>query len=987
MLFDPEPHSTDPRPRVFVQDLGTDFAASVVAGLRARIAERPPHEMARITLLVNTTRMARRIRQIFTQGPAGFVPRILLLSQVEALLPAHDMPPARHPLQRRLRLAELIAPLLKDRPELAAQNSVFALSDSLASLMDEMQGENVSVEDIAQLDVSDQSGHWQNAKALIVIAHQFVQTLTEGLDAEARSRLVVNALTKHWSAAPPQDPIILVGSTGSRGTTSLLMQAIAKLPQGALVLPGFDPYMPSPAWADLQQGADREDHPQYRFAKLFSELELTPGNAPQWHAAKPVAQARMQTLSLALRPAPITHIWRREGSKLPELDTAFEDVTYIEAPSTRAEAMAIALRLRRAAEDEQSAALITPDRLLGRQVTAALKRWGITPDDSAGLPLHLSAPGRFLRHTAELFAQPIDAEKLLVLLKHPLTQSGADHPKHGLYTQELELRLRGRSQHADLQKALDHAMLDPKRSDNDEYQSWINWLVSTFTLEPKPGLHPISDWLTWHKALSEKISGSASDPGELWLKKAGRVAAEIFQTLEENAPYGGNISASDYSALLLSALKTGEVRDRDEPHPGIMIWGTLEARVQGADLVILAGLNEGTWPEAVTADPWLNRKMRRTAGLLLPDRRIGLAAHDFQQAMASKEVWITRAIRSDESETVPSRWLNRLTNLLGGLPAKCGPAALAQMRQRGQYWLAQVQALERVSEVPLAKRAAPCPPVPARPREFSVTEIKTLIRDPYAIYAKHCLKLRRLNPLVVEPDALLRGVVIHEILHRFVKQVANDPGQLTCAHFLVAVQEVLQSEVPWPATRLLWQARLERVADWFIETELARQAEGRLALAEETAQGRLDIPELGIGIRGQADRIDVTPSGAAMIYDYKSGPPPSKDEQTYFDKQLLIEAVMLEHGGFKELGPVEVVRATYIGLGNPPKELHAPLEDEPVQKVYAGLKQLLETYLQAEQPYLSRRMVKTESHAGDFDHLARFGEWDGSAAAEPEVLE
>jgi ATP-dependent helicase/nuclease subunit B len=981
MLFD-----SSSSPRVFVQNLGTDFAASVVAGLRSRLIEKPPHEMARVTLLVNTTRMARRIRQLFTQGPAGFVPRILLLSQVEALLPVQDVPPARHPLQRRLRLAELIAPLLKDRPELAAQNSVFALSDSLASLMDEMQGENVSVEEIAQLDVSDQSGHWQNAKALIVIAHQFVQTLTEGLDAEARNRFVVNALTKHWEDASPQDPIVLVGSTGSRGTTSLLMQAIAHLPQGAVVLPGFDPYMPAPAWRDLQQSADREDHPQYRFAKLFSDLDLAPWNAPQWHDVPPLAKERMQTLSLALRPAPITHVWRSEGSKLPELDTAFEHVSYLEAPSARAEAMAIALRLRRASEDGQTAALITPDRLLGRQVSAALKRWGITPDDSAGLPLHLSAPGRFLRHTAELLSSPIDAEKLLVLLKHPLTQSGEDHPKHGLYTQELELRLRGRGQHAQLQKALNHALLDPKRSDDAMYQSWINWLVNTFTIEPKTGLYPISDWLTWHKSLSERISGNPSDPGELWLKKAGRVGAEIFQMLIENAPYGGDISATDYNALLLSALKTGEVRDRDAPHPGIMIWGTLEARVQGAELVILAGLNEGTWPEPMAADPWLNRKMRRAAGLLMPDRRIGLAGHDFQQAMASQEVWITRSIRSDESETVPSRWLNRLMNLLGGLPARRGPQALGQMRLRGQYWLAQVQALERVTDTPVAKRPAPCPPVPSRPRAFSVTEIKTLIRDPYAIYAKHCLKLRRLNPLVIEPDALLRGVVIHEILHRFVKQVCDDPSQLTRGHFLNVAQEVLHAQVPWPGTRLLWQARLERVADWFVETEIERQAQGRLALAEETAKGRLVFEELGVTVRGQADRIDLTPDGAGVIYDYKSGPPPSKDEQTYFEKQLLIEAVMLEQGGFKELGPIAVDHASYIGLAIPPKEVRAPLESEPVQKIYAGLKQLLETYLHPDQPYISRRMVKTESHAGDFDHLARFGEWDGSEAAEPEVL-
>ncbi len=55
---------------------------------------------------------------------------------------------------------------------------------------------------------------------------------------------------EQWEETPPQHPIILAGSTGSRGTTLLLMQAIAKLPQGAVILPGFDFDMPPP---DLEQ--------------------------------------------------------------------------------------------------------------------------------------------------------------------------------------------------------------------------------------------------------------------------------------------------------------------------------------------------------------------------------------------------------------------------------------------------------------------------------------------------------------------------------------------------------------------------------------------------------------------------------------------------------------------------------------------------------------------------------------------------------------
>ena len=87
----------------------------------------------------------------------------------------------------------------------------------------------------------------------------------------------------------------------------------------------------------------------------------------------------------------------------------------------------------------------------------------------------------------------------------------------------------------------------------------------------------------------------------------------------------------------------------------IMIWGTQETRVSDADIVFLAGLNDGVWPPLPTPDPWINRAMRIKAKLLLPEHLIGLSAHDFQQAIASKEVWLTRSSRDSEAETLPSR--------------------------------------------------------------------------------------------------------------------------------------------------------------------------------------------------------------------------------------------------------------------------------------------------------------------------------------------
>jgi double-strand break repair protein AddB len=695
-------------------------------------------------------------------------------------------------------------------------------------------------------------------------------------------------------------------------------------------------------------------------------------------------------ISLSLRPAPVTDAWIEEGPKLSDLAEATAGLTLLEAPTPRTEALAISLRLRAAAEAGQTAALITPDRGLARQVTAALDQWDILPDDSAGSPLHLTPPGRFLRHIAGLFQRALDAEGLLTLLKHPLCHAGHDRNAHALKTQRLEARIRSEGLPYPDREGLVR-MMDIKglsEADRAAGRHWADWLGQNLCARDHTGTRPLSDWVTLHREIAQALVAGekGDDPAALWAMNAGQQAHSVMETLAEHAESGGAMTASEYGDLVGALLAEGEVRDRDAPHPHIMIWGTLEARVQGADLVILAGLNEGSWPEPPAADPWLNRHLRHAAGLLVPERRIGLSAHDYQQAAAAPEVWLSRAIRSEDAETVAARWLNRLQNLLAGLPAQDGPGCLEAMKARGDTWLAQVAAFEAVDRVVPAHRPSPVPPVAMRPRHLSVTEIQTLIRDPYAIYAKHVLGLRKIGPLVQTPDALLRGTLIHELLERFMADVMVDRACLTAEHFRACAAEALAQHVPWPAARVLLAARFDRLADWFIEEEAARLLEGAPIALERQAKGTLEFPDLGVTLSARADRIDERPGGAVVLYDYKSGKPPSKAEQRAFNKQLLIEAAMVEQGGFNALGPRTVERAIYLGLRSPGDAVPAPLDEEGVTEVLARLKQLLSAWLEPEKGFTARLMMQRDRIGSDYDLLSRYGEWDSTAPARREPV-
>ncbi|MCR8825450.1 double-strand break repair protein AddB [Pseudosulfitobacter koreensis] len=979
---------TSDTPRLFGLPPGVDFPAALIDGLRARLPDGDPTAIARVDLIVNTTRMQRRLRTLFDAGPAELLPRVHLVTGLDGLLTGAVPPPAVPALRRRLELIQLVSGLLDRQTELAPRASLFDLSDSLAALLDEMQGEGVPINAVTELDVSDQSGHWERAKAFIRIAETYLGPRTDQMDGQARHRAVVTALIDQWERDPPQHPVIVAGSTGSRGTVQMLMQAVARLPQGAVVLPGFDFDMPPEVWSNLSDGLLAEDHPQYRFQSIARALDMHASQVAEWTATPPPDPVRNRLISLALRPAPVTDAWLVEGPKLDGLGSALDGVTMVNAETPRAEALAIAMRLRLAAERGETAALITPDRMLGRQVTAALDRWDILPDDSAGVPLHLSPPGRLLRHTASLLRDTLDAEALLTLLKHPLVHSTATRNRHQLNTQRLELQIR---KDGLPYPTLDTLVATAGRAVSDPEEAarimvWAEWLAETVCNRDESDNCELADWVALHRNLTEALAGGqeGADSGGLWDKSAGAEARRIMDALADEAELGGTMSAADYADLIGALLAQGEVRDRDAPFAGVMIWGTLEARVQGADLVILGGMNDGTWPEAPAPDPWLNRVMRHKAGLLLPERRIGLAAHDFQQAVAAPEVWITRAVRSDDAETIPSRWINRMQNLLQGLPSQGGPQALKAAQARGDDWLAKARALEEATPIAHAPRPSPRPPVAARPRTLYVTDIQRLIRDPYAVYAKHCLRLRPLNPLVQDADARLRGVVLHEIMERFLPMTLADPATLTAAHLVQTADAVLADVVPWPTFRTLWQARIARVADWFVAQEQARRKTATPLALEKDAMGSLTLEDIGMTVACRADRIDETSDGSAILYDYKTGSAPAQSVQRYFDKQLLIEAAILEEGGFKSVGMRPVASAVYIGLGSVPEEVAAPLLEEPPEKTLEDLRTLLSAYLDPEKGFTARRAPRSEMDEGDYDQLARYGEWDTGTKATPE---
>ncbi|WBU52904.1 double-strand break repair protein AddB [Paracoccus sp. SCSIO 75233] len=966
---------TDWNSGTFALPCGADFCRSFVDGLMQRVAGKPPEALAEVTIYLNALTTLKTLRRVFDDyavrnGPL-LLPKLRLIPDIGASLPGERAAP----LARELDLGNLVSRLLATDPGLGTGQSVPELAESLAALMRDMQSEGCDAESLNRIDAREHAAHWQRSLAFLKIAAEFY-LVDPPVDPTARQRQMAEALSAAWAAgeAMPDAPVLAVGSTGSHGATRVFLRAVAALPLGAVVLPGYDFDQPEAVWETLLSGGD--DHPQARLAALR-------GNGVRPWLALP-KNDRNKLTSLALRPAPVTDQWIADGPTLPDLSAPTQRMTLIEADQPQEEADAIALLIRDAVAQERAIRIFAADRGLVRRIAASLDRWGLVIDDSAGEPLQLTAHGLFLRHVAGLFERKMTVDQLLIILKDPITATGSDKGNSLRHARELELHLRR------------HGPAFPDGESlrgwgdkgDDSRKIWVEWLSEALNLvsqaEREVAPRPLADRIERHLSLAGLLAGGAGGEvgkSRLWSGTAGKLTLAAMNLLAEHADRAQPLGPRDYADLIDNHLRSHQARrSRENVHPLIRACGTGEARTEvnlsDNAIVILAGLNEGGWPQPLPPDPWLSRNMRKEAGLPLPERRIGLSAHDFQQAIAAPEVVLSRARRDAEAETIPSRWLNRLINLMSGLPDQSGPQALADMRRRGDRWLGLAHQLARPRfTTDPAPRPAPVPPAPAFDT-ISVTQVSKLIRDPYAVYAQKVLNLRPLDPLRPEPGAALRGQVLHLVAERLLTP-PPEPGisfEELRARFLDITDQVLAEEVPWPAARAFWQARMVRIADQITRDELTRIQRGRPVVVEATR--RLPVPGLNLSLTAKPDRIDLLDGGAlAHVYDYKSGTPPTNKQMAKFDKQLLLEAAMVREGAFPDLGPVPVEGVSYIQLGGEGLTHDRDFSNEAAQETWAKFVILAQRYLTQGQGFAARRAMEKAGDTSDYDHLSRYGEW------------
>ena len=961
--------------------------------------------LADLTILLPTRRAVRALSEAFLRAGGGraiLLPRIRPLGDVdeeelmftaegaEGFAGGLDIPPAVEGMDRQLRLSRLVLAWGKGSP-FGPKNAgqAAALAAELAHLIDSAETEGVDLSQVHTLVPDRFAEHWQHTLSFLEIALDYwpKELAERGLiDPAKRRNLAIRAEAEAWRAQPPAHPVIAAGSTGSIPATAELLSTVARLPQGAVILPGLDQALDARGW-----DAVGPSHPQYGMKQLLSGVGATRDDVVAWPHSVPssIAEARSKLLSEALRPAETTDAWSNKDGVQVAGEEATKGLTLIEAPTPREEAGAIALALREVLETPaQTGILITPDRTLARRVAEELGRWNIPIDDSAGLPLSTTLPFGFLRLLAVAMSEALAPVSLLDVLKHPLAALGlapADCRRHTRALEKAILRGPRPGPGIDgLREALEQLEKPPETIEPltdliDRLEATLAPLLDLYDAD-NVSLH---DLAKAHLSAAEALAASDTHEGaaRLYTGEAGEATALFMETLLAASNSLPEMEPLSYLRLLETLSAGRIVRPRFGQHPRLAILGPLEARLLSADLVVLAGLNEDIWPATAPIDAWLSRPMRADLGLEPPERRIGLSAHDFQQAACGQKVLLTRALKVEGTPTVASRWLLRLQSLLKGLGMEQGLVPDPRLLHiAGQ--------LDAPAEVRPILPPAPTPPVDARPVRFSATEVETLIRDPYAIYAKKILKLRALDPLDADAGALERGIVLHAALEAFGKRYPDRlPEELEAA--LLAVGEEVFADAPdRPGVKAFWWPRFRDVAAWLVEWERATRDGMTRTHAEISGELSLDGFPRGMKLSAKADRIDERGDGTFAIYDYKTGAPPSKKQvEAGLSPQLPLEAAIVQAGGFirddgTALAAGAVGRLAYLHLsGGTPgatERIVAADGSEAGAQALAGLIGLLQHYESDAAPFLSRPRVQFQGRAGNYDHLARVLEWSAA---------
>ena len=332
------------------------------------------------------------------------------------------------------------------------------------------------------------------------------------------------------------------------------------------------------------------------------------------------------------------------------------------------------------------------------------------------------------------------------------------------------------------------------------------------------------------------------------------------------------------------------------------------------------------------------------------------------------EVYLVRAERVMGTPMVKSRWWMRLETVLRALNIPIEKLEDNAFRMWARF-------LDRSEDFKRLLPPCPKPPVKARPRELSASAIENWMRDPYIIFAKYILKLKKLDDLEQDVTFADYGTIIHAVLEEFNRKYNHQFPQNAKEELLSLGEKYFRENEIASETKAFWWPNFEKTVDWLVSKESTYRDEVSTVYNEVQGYYSFEAPAGTFTVTARADRIDETKDGKVNIIDYKTGQARSpKEVKAGYAPQLSIEGIIAQNGGFEGLRAKEVAALMYWQLGKKETVLDEDI-DEVLNKTLTNLRELVGLFDFQDTAYISKPNPKYAPKYSDYEHLARVKEW------------
>ncbi len=920
------------KPNVFNIPANYHFFESLFDLAEKKFGEQLPE----VKFFLPNRRSCREFREIFLAKKSTFLPQIKAISDIsyEDFFDFLPNQTAKDEIDELLQINVLqgLDYLFFLSKEIQKQSvfgedldfeHAFKIALNLQNLFDEIEREEIDLSKLNEIDDSNLSQHRLLTLDFLKNFHVKIKNslLKKNIFfASASQNFIIQKFVSLLENQGSKAPIVIAGSTGSVSFSAKLIRAISQ--KNYVVLYGA-----------TNENFTEENHPQFFLNRLIQFLKIEKKTITQIAEEKFClsSNTRQNLISLMVLPSAETLKWQ-EIYKHLDIEKTAQDLTknfrLIEAKNEIEEAKIIKLILHEALQNNKTTALITNNDKLASLVKLELTQDNLPFNDARNLSIFNSHLVNFLLLILELIESDFNSHSLLAILKNPLCSHSKD--KEILADFEIKILRQDRAN-----SGLDG--IKKKLKDEEVLREFFN----KFCFELVSGSHTLAS----HTASLIKTAENLSKKTWSQLLEQEPAQIELFEFFEKLKTQQIALDKKNLLSLFKNLLSQVSYFEKSDAGAPIQILSTIEARLLNYDLVVIASLNEGDFPQ-IESENWLGKKIKKDLGIDRTLKKVGQSAYDFCNYLSNESVVLTRCKSSNGAVLIESPFLLKFKTICQkiGVSLDCGEKYFALLAKQNSSESRQIEP------------ANPKPKIEIRPKKISVTEISKLLSSPYDIYAKKILQLEELEKIDFEPSYAEFGSFIHEALEEFVKNPKD-------ANFFKKAEEIFEKYFLFSEAKLIWWPKFENIfADFVKENERFLNFKNRVEISAELAV-------LDVTIRGKIDRTITNDEGETEIFDYKTGQVPSKiDVLRGANPQLTIAALMLAEEKISALNYWKLSSSS-------PSEIKKICDNSEeililTAAAKAGLTKLFEFFTNEENGYLATE----NSTYGDYQNLARIEE-------------